>query len=604
MPKAFDALNPPFDRLTHAEVEELRAVLDIGYLAPGETAVELGKPSDHLHVIIKGAVEELDERGDVNAVLGAKDSFDPRAVVHGAAGSRFRAVEETLVYLVPRETVLSLVRRNPRFAAYFYSEISRRIEAMARADVAEGVDSVLRARVHEARPRPAVFVDASATIEEAGHAMRDADCNTLFVKSGDRIGVVTGMNLSKGVVLQRKPLETPVGDVTNWEVVALGENDFVFEALMLMTKHNKRRLAVTRDGVYTGVIEDIDILGLFAGNSQLIPGRIDRAHGLDDLEIAARDIQAQVDSLHRQGVKVDVIAEMTSDLNRQLFARLFDMVAPETIRRSGALMIMGSEGRGEQTVRTDQDNGLLLAGPVPEEDLKAFRRDFSGALERFGFPPCPGDVMVSNPVWSATIEDFTAQIRRWVLSPTEESPMHLGIFFDAVCVAGDQRLVERAKREFVDMMRGESAYLAHFAMAIDQFPGPGGVINALLASVGREEPMDLKKIGIFPIVHGIRSLSIEKGIAATPTVDRIERLTDTGLYDAAFARELIGAFRYFMELRLRSQLRAARRGTTEGESLVQPSELNSLDRDLLRDALKVVRQFRDIVRSHYKLGLF
>jgi CBS domain-containing protein len=280
------------------------------------------------------------------------------------------------------------------------------------------------------------------------------------------------------------------------------------------------------------------------------------------------------------------------------------MLAPPSIRQAGTLIVMGSEGRGEQTVRTDQDNGLILSAPVPEADLDRFRTEFSGALAQFGFPPCPGNVMVSNPVWSATEEAFARQIRRWVLEPDDEAPMHLGIFFDAIAVAGDPAPLDRVKAGFIAMMRGESAYLAHFAKAIDQFPGPGGVIGTLMATVGREEVIDLKKSGTFPIVHGIRSLAIEHGLAEAGTVARIGRLAETGLLSAAFARELTGAFRFFSELRLRAQLRAIRVGEPHQERLVRPSELSSTDRDLLRDALRVVKQFRDIVRSHFKLGLF
>ncbi len=166
--------------------------------------------------------------------------------------------------------------------------------------------------------------------------MRDNDINALFVRDGERIGVVTGMNLSKAVVLRRLPLDTPIREVCHFDVIAVDADDFIFEALLLMTKHDKRRLAIRSNSHYVGFLEDIDILGLFAGNSQLIPGRIDRARGLDDLAGAARDIQAQVERLHRQGLKVDVIAEITSDLNRRLFTQLFDMVAPRQSARMAA----------------------------------------------------------------------------------------------------------------------------------------------------------------------------------------------------------------------------------------------------------------------------
>ena len=119
--------------------------------------------------------------------------------------------------------------------------------------------------------------------------------------------------------------------------------------------------------------------------------------GLRRPDRGARDIDEQVRLLRRQGLKVEVIAEIVSDLNRRLFARLFDLLAPPAIRTGGCLVVMGSEGRGEQTMRTDQDNALILAKPIDPAVLDRFRQDFSAALEGFGFAPCPGNVMVRNP---------------------------------------------------------------------------------------------------------------------------------------------------------------------------------------------------------------
>ena len=153
-------------------------------------------------------------------------------------------------------------------------------------------------------------------------------------------------------------------------------------------------------------------------------------------------------------------------------------------------------------------------------------------------------------------------------------------------------------------MAGEPAALALFARAIDLFPGPGGVISTIMATVGREGPIDMKKSGTFPIVHGIRSLAIEKGLNETSTFDRINRIVETGLFDEPFARELSEAFGYFMQLRLRSQVRAHLAGSMDEESLLRPSDLSTLARDLLRDALRVVKRFREIVRNHFKLGMF
>jgi CBS domain-containing protein len=606
MPQRFDDRNPPFDRLTHDEVNELRAALDIGYFPPGTVIIEREHAADQLYVIIKGSVEERDGVA-VEAVLGRNESFDARALVHGTAGSRFLAAEETLCYLAPRGMILALIQRNPGFAAFFYSDISRKLESYARGREAEaGFDSVMRARVRDAHINPAAFIDGIETLEAAGRKMSACDNNTLFVRDGDRVGIITGMNLSKAVVLQRRPLDTPVRDLSHFDIVSVEQDDFIYEALIRMTRRSKRRLAVKANGKFIGVLEDIDILGLVAGNSQLIPGHIDRAQTVDDLAHAALDIRAQVERLAKQRVRVEAIAEITSDLNRRLITRLFELVAPPSIREAGCVMVMGSEGRGEQTVRTDQDNGLLLAAPVALSDLTDFRRGFTHALETFDFPPCPGNVMIKNPEWSQPLDDFIRQIKTWILTPDEHSAMNLGIFFDAVAVTGRTELVDKAKFAMIDMMRGESAYLAHFARYIDQFAGvSAGMLTSLMVSVGvTSDQIDIKKAGTFPIVHGIRTLAIEHAITPTPTARRVETLVARGVLGEQLGRDLISALSYFMDIRMRSQLRAVQTGRPETESLVHLTELTPSDRDLLRDALRVVKRFREIIRNRYHLGMF
>jgi CBS domain-containing protein len=603
--QGFHSANPPFDRLTHQESEELGAALDIGYFSPEEVIVGHGRPSDWLHVVIKGTVE-VRHGSAVQAVLGPKDSFDSRALVHGAAGEDFVAAEETLCHLIPRRLILNLIHRNPTFAAFFYADVSRKLDAFAQERKSEGVESVLRARVRDARYRAAIFVDGRMTIEQAGHCMRDNNINALFVRDGERIGVVTGMNLSKAVVLRRLLLETAVRDVCHFDIVSVDLDDFIFEALLLMTKHDKRRLAIRSNSHYVGFLEDIDILGLFAGNSQLIPGRIDRSRSIDDLAGAAQDIQAQVERLHRQGLKVDVIAEITSDLNRRLLTQLFGMTAPPSIREAGCLLVMGSEGRGEQTVRTDQDNAILLARDVPAADLAQFREAFSGALARFGFPPCPGNVMARNPIWSQSLDGFIHQLRAWVLQGDAEAAMNIAILVDAVSIAGPPDILTRAKEALLDLMRGEAALLARFASLIETFATPNlGVFSTIMATVGAgPDEIDIKKAGTFPIVHGVRTLAIDKGVLATPTAARIEALVEAGSLEPAFGRDLISALHAFMEFRLQSQVRALHARTMQNEAVVRLDEISTVERDILRDALRIVRQFREIIRNRHNLGAF
>ena len=293
-----------------------------------------------------------------------------------------------------------------------------------------------------------------------------------------------------------------------------------------MTRFNKRRIAVKADGRYVGLLRDLDILGLFAGNSQLIPGRIARATSAEALSEAAHDIQEQVERLYRQGVRVDAIGDLTSDLNNRLHAKLFDLLAPPSIREAGCLILMGSEGRGEQSVRTDQDNGLLLAHSVPEDDLAAFRASFFTALEGFGFPVCPGNIMVRNPVWSQPLDGFQAQLRTWIHAADGDAAMNLSIFADATAVAGNTDVLRQAKDSLIAMLQGETRLLAQIAKLIELFPiADTGVLGSVLATIGfRQNQIDLKREGTFPLVHGVRVLSLEHDSLTGSTAKRVQAL--------------------------------------------------------------------------------
>jgi CBS domain-containing protein len=252
-------------------------------------------------------------------------------------------------------------------------------------------------------------------------------------------------------------------------------------------------------------------------------------------------------------------------------------------------------------MRTDQDNGIILAGPVEGETLDAFRREFSGALESFGFPPCPGNVMVRNPAWSKPLSEYLADFRRWIALPDETAHMNVAIIYDAQAVAGNAQLLDKAKTALVDLIRDEQAFLAHFARAIDAFDTPIGLFNNLVTSEGAGDALDLKKGGIFPIVHGVRSMAIAHGILERSTDKRIARLRDLGVLKTEFTNDLSQAFRFLLMLRLDGQLAAA---AGASGTLVRPAQLSSMERQLLRDALHVVKEFRDIVRHHFKLGTF
>jgi CBS domain-containing protein len=595
---SFDTANAPFDRLTQRQAETVHAALDIGYFRPHETIIAQDAAPDSLFIVIKGCVEERDGR-ELIGLRGPGDWFDSRALVQGGTSHVFVAREETLCHLLPRDLALRLISENPHFGAYFYLEISRKLDAVAREDEAQRLRPMMYARVGELFLHPAALVDAADSIESAGHRMRSVDANAILVRDGERVGIVTGTNLWEATILRRLPIGTTVASIAQYPIISVDKSDFVALALLRMTKHGVRRLAVAQNGTYVGFLEDIDLLGFLAGGSQLLAGRIERSGSLAELAPIANEIVTQTHILRRQGVKIEIVCEIVSDLNRTLFAKVFAITASPAIRERGCLIVMGSEGRGEQALRTDQDNGLILSESVPDFELQAFRKGFSAALESLGFPPCPGGVMVSNPSWSKTKEQFSADFRRWLAAPDNDAAMNVAIIYDAAVAAGHEDLLTHVKDQLIESVRGERAFLAHFASAIDTFPTPIGLFNNLLTSKAQGDALDLKKGGIFPIVHGVRALAIDRGYHDTRTVARVRRLAEDGVLTHVFAAELIEALHFLMTLRLDGQLAEVVSGT-----LVRPAQLSTMERDLLRDALHIAKRLREIVHFHFNLAMF
>lgn len=329
--------------------------------------------------------------------------------------------------------------------------------------------------------------------------------------------------------------------------------------------------------------------------------RIDRATDVTGLSAPAREVETVIRSLHADGLKATAIAAVVGSLNRQIFARLWEMLAPEALRADSCLLVMGSEGRGEQIVRTDQDNALILRDGRLFPGLDAVTSTFSAALADFGYPPCPGGIMLSRPSWCRSEAGFRSALFDWTQTAAPDGPMNLAIFLDARVVAGDAGLLEMLDTSLRPMVAGNDAFFARFAAAIGQFGREGGWWRRLPGLRGRgAAEIDLKKLGLFPVVHGVRTLALEAGVRAVSTDARLSELEATGRIDHDLARDLRGALGHLMGLKLSENLRQMAMGRRP-DNLVRIGDLDEDDRRTLREALSTARRFKAWLAWHYRL---
>ena len=601
MPNAFDFSASPFDCLDAEEQRVVRDHVDIAYFRADETILDSGAETSHLFVIIKGHVSQFD-RDELVTTYGPNDSFDGRSLVAGRASSRFTAAEEVVAYQLAKAAVNELISRNATFGALLFSDLSNKLGALAQRHSQREMQALTMSRVGDAFLRPAHVVDAGTGIVGVAAVMQAQHTSSVLVRDGDRLGIFTNTGLQRAIVDGRPLATLPVRELATFALVTIAPDAPLFDALALMIQHQVHRLVVAEGDRVIGLLEQLDLLSFLSNHSYVIAVQIAQAQDLDALQAAAGRITRFVALLYRGGTKVAQIGKVVQALNAKLFERAWQLIAPPALQTDSCLFVMGSEGRGEQLLKTDQDNGLILRddAAISAEQVELACRRFSQALRDFGYPDCPGGIMVSNPAWRRSASDFAAVVRQWLLQPDPEGLMALAIFIDARAVAGDARLLAGVRAEVDRLVTADDALLARFAAAIDAFPEVStGWWNRLL-SIGEQETLDLKKAGIFPTVHGARSLALREHMQATNTVDRLDALVAAGRLPADFATDLADGLHFLMALKLKAGLAEidTGRAVTGG---VPTARLSSLERDLLKDALAAVRRFKTLVRHQFHL---
>jgi CBS domain-containing protein len=340
-------------------------------------------------------------------------------------------------------------------------------------------------------------------------------------------------------------------------------------------------------------------LASFAGDDpQAIARQIDEAARVADLAASAARIDAMVAALHAGGLKIERIAKLVCELNARVFARLWSMVAPPQLVANSCLAVMGSEGRGEQILKTDQDNALFLRDGYECPGLETIAAQFSVGLAELGYPPCPGRIMIDNPLWRQPLAAFKETLHDWVYGTQPDGPMHLAIFLDGLAVAGDAELLTQARDHLDRILDRTDVFFARFASAIDLFDPHPNWWHRLMAR--HDEALDLKKLGIFPIVHGVRALALQQRLRVNATQERLRLLVEHQQIDPDLARDVLDALHFLMTLRLGCQLRQKEAGQVPGNRVL-PSELGTLERDTLHAALGIVRRFRGEVHQRFRL---
>ena len=587
----------PFDELRDELLDYAVDRVEIQYFKAGSSVNVCGDDMEHFYIIIKGEVKVVDERDETIRVYREKDSFDADALIEGGCDYTYIVTEDLIAYSLDKKSFMKLFNECSRFKEFYLMDIIERIEYLKRRESDSG--EWMTAKVSDTICHTPCIVSEDTKLIDALKKSVDMRRSEIVVESHQRgYGVITDSDIKRMISTGELDRDRDVGSIARFPMLTVDRDDFIFNAYLTLIKENVKRLGVTQNGELKGILEQIDILSYFANHSHLITVKIEKATTIDELKDASLGYITIVKRLYSQGLKSRYISKLISEINRKVFAKLFEIVVLPEMRDGCSLLVMGSEGRGEQIVRTDQDNALIVKDGVEPDSYLTYMERFSSALIEFGYPPCPGNVMVTNSYWRREFSDYKREIDRWIDTPDEESFMNFSIFFDAEAVAGDKEMIKELKEYIFSRFDGRNdIYMAFFAKSALMFETPVGIWSAILH---RDREIDIKKAGVFPIVQGIRALSLKHKVSKLSTVERIKELVDLSVIDESFAKELVEAFDTLSYIRLGVQLDAIDEGR-EPNNIVRSDKMSKIQRDLLRDSLEIVERFKRFISSSFNL---
>ena len=622
------ALRPhaPFTAMEEADVERIVRASRLIYFATGETVLTPGpNRPEHCHVIKQGAVrgESPVSAGPVVGLweLAAGEMFPLGALLADrGVSSVYRAERDTFCLVFPAAVFDAMLDRSPPFRDFCTRRLAHLLDLVRASVQAEYVgnsttrqdmSTPLRALIRGApvTATPETALDHALTTMEA----RRIGSLPVVAADGRPLGIFTRQDVIGRIVLPGRSLATALGDVMSAPAIALAADATAADAALVMAQRGIRHIVVTgADGRVAGVVSERDLFQLQRLSVRELSSALRRAPDLSTLVQCAADIRALSHSLVAQGVGSGPLTRMISSLNDGLTVRVLELMATG-FDLSGITLCwlgMGSEGRGEQTIATDQDNGLLFAvdgAPLPatavRERLLPFARSVNEALDRCGYPLCKGGVMASNPHWCLSLPEWEAAFARWIDRGDPESLLASNIFFDFRPLWGGAALANELRAGIAMHASANPRFLKQMSDNARRNRPPLSWLGELVAAEDSSgaEGIDLKLFGSMPITDGARIFALAAGVIATNTPERLrEAAPKVGIADPDL-RDWCDAFDYLQMLRLRTQHRraAGELPPADNPNLVPLASLSALDRRVLKEALRQVRKLQQRLELDY-----
>jgi CBS domain-containing protein len=618
---------PPFQFLDDAVLDNVVESIAVDFY-PKDTVIlrQEGQPAEALYIIKKGGVKvsiKTDTGEDIAIdYRGDGESFGLLSLMGNVQKTTVTAIDDTICYLIGKQKLYALIDSTPAFTEYFLqSHFSKYIEKTyselhSKSLFYGSSDHVLfTTRIGEIAIKDIVKVPEGTKIRDAAQVMSIAKVSSVIVVDKNNLptGIITDRDLREKVVAKGRDVNEPVENIKSLPLIRVDAKDYCFEAVFKMIKHNIHHMLVIKDGDLRGVITNHDLM-LLQGKSPLsFVKDIESQHTLEGLITVAGKINRVVSLLLKEGARAGNITKIISELNDRLVRKVLEIIEKKLGEPPLPFcwIVFGSEGRKEQTFKTDQDNAIIYAdteSPALKAAAEKYFSDFGlmarDSLVKCGFPLCPADNMASNPEWRQPLSAWKKYFSGWITKPAPDSVLKSLIFFDFRPLYGDFGLADELRSYLNNILKDQNIFFAKIASLIAKNRPPLGFFKTFIVEKGGEhkDELNLKINGAGPLVDIIRLFALETGISATPTLERIEELKDKNPVIRERGDELAQAFEFITLLRIHHQMEQIESGK-EPDNFINPARLSSLEKKSLKEAFQIISKIMDAIADQYGPGM-
>ena len=618
---------PPFHVLSKDDLMVIAKNVKVIYLENNQYIFKQNDQShDHFYIVNDGAIglyreeyQDLVDKCDEGDIFGLRS-----LIIKDNYSLSAKAIEESIIYSISSNLLEDIITRNTEankfliasFATNTRNPYSKKNKGnlFANIDVLQQNKSDFTEALSADYSKNPITCKTETTVKEAAKTMTDKRVGSIIItKNNKPLGIITDKDLRTKIATGRHLINEKVAEIMSSPVITYPEKITIAEAQIAMLQHKVTHLCITKDGTpdseLVGLLSEHDIIVVRGNNPSVILKEIKRAKTVNDLVSINKKTQHLLKIYLEQKLPVFFVSKIISTINKTITQKVIEFTLNEikTVSpTSFAWLALGSQGRSEQLLLTDQDNALIFEN-VPKEDHQStkdyflnFSKMVTKSLHKIGFEYCPADMMASNPKWCLSVNEWKNQFNNWITKPSEKKIMLCTIFFDFDKIYGNDQLVSDMTSSIFHSIHKYEIFLNYLGLNALKNPPPLSFFrNFLVESSGEhKDQFDIKAKAIMPLVDAARLLAMAKGIKKiNNTVLRFKKLATLEPQNKDLYETCIDSFKILLRFR-------TTQGLTHGDSgrYIDIHSLNKVNRLKLKGCFKPIKDIQELIRVRFNLA--